>query len=285
MIKLGFHLSIAGSVANASRIAIENGYGDFQIFTSNPMAWANAAIPERSRHEFINLNNKHSITPFAHIPYLCNIASANDAVYAKSKAMLVDNLKNCMALEIKCLVIHLGSHLGKGVEYGTNRICDALSFALDRTSGVDILLENTSGYTNSIGSKLSEIGAIINRLDSDRLGVCFDTCHAFAAGYELRTEQSVTALEEEFNSCIGAKKLMLVHLNDAKFDLGSRRDRHWHIGEGCIGRAGFINLFRNELFNHGFFVLETPGSVMGDAEERNLAEIKRIIKAATGNQL
>jgi deoxyribonuclease-4 len=285
MIRLGFHESTAGSVANAPRCAAAKGCGDFQLFTSNPRAWANVSIPEKGRLEFIELNREYKLTPFAHMPYLCNIASANAAVYKKSRAMLVDNLRNCMKLEIKYLVIHLGSHLGKGVEYGMDNVCKAISSALDATEGVTILLENSSGYKNSVGSKFSEIGRIIDRIGSDRVGVCFDTCHAFAAGYDLRTEQSVAAVEEEFTSLIGARNLKLVHLNDAKYELGSGRDRHWHIGQGYIGRNGFVSLFSNPLFNHGFFVLETPGSRFGGDEEINLRAVKDIIRTATGENL
>jgi len=284
MIKLGFHMSIAGSVANAPRAAAEMGYGDFQLFTSSSRAWANMRIPEKDRLEFIALNKKHSLTPFAHIPYLCNIASTNPQVYEKSKTMLVDNIKNCMSLEIGGLVIHLGSHLGKGANYGIENVCNALNYALDKTSKVEILLENTSGYTNSVGSKLEEIGRITDRLNNDRIGVCFDTCHAFAAGYDLRTKSDIDKTEEEFASCIGAKKLKLMHLNDAKFPLGSGLDRHWHIGKGHIGREGFINLFKNKLFGHGFFVLETPVDLEADSDQ-DLAETKNIIKEATGISL
>ena len=284
MIKLGFHMSIAGSVANAPRNAAERGYGDFQIFTSSSRAWANARIPETERREFIELNKKNSLTPFAHIPYLCNIASSNDQVYEKSKAMLVDNLMNCMSLEIGCLVIHLGSHLGSGTGYGIERICAALGSALDKTSKVEILLENSSGYKNSVGSRFDEIGSIIKRLGSNRIGVCFDTCHAFAAGYDLRTKFDVDCVEKEFLSHIERKRLKLMHLNDAKFPLGSGLDRHWHIDKGYIGRNGFINLFKSELFGHGFFVLETPSGPEGD-DERNMAETTSVIKAATGVSL
>jgi deoxyribonuclease-4 len=285
MIKLGFHLSTAGSIANAPRYAAAKGYGDFQIFTSNPRAWTNSEVPEKDRLEFIRLNKGYKLTPFAHMPYLCNIASANTEVYKKSRAMLVNNLRNCMKLEIEYLVIHLGSHLGKGVEYGISNICDAIRSALDATEGVTILLENSSGYKNSVGSKFSEIGSIIEDLGSGRVGVCFDTCHAFAAGYDLRTEQSVAAVEKEFASLIGARNLKLVHLNDAKFGLGCGRDRHWHIGQGYIGRKGFVNLFRSSLFGHGFFVLETPGSRIGGDEDINLRAAKDIIRAATGERL
>jgi deoxyribonuclease IV len=284
MIKLGFHMSIAGSVANAPRAAAEMGYGDFQLFTSSSRAWANTKVPEKDRQEFIELNKKYSLTPFAHIPYLCNIASTNPQVYEKSKTMLVDNIRNCMSLKINYLVIHLGSHLGKGTKYGIENVCAALSDALEKTSKVEILLENTSGYKNSVGSTLEEIGSITDRLNSDRIGVCFDTCHAFAAGYDLGTKSGIDKTEGEFESCIGAKKLKLIHLNDAKFPLGSRLDRHWHIGKGHIGREGFINLFKNKLFGHGFFVLETPVDLEADSDQ-DMAETKSIIKEATGIDL
>jgi len=180
-------------------------------------------------------------------------------------------------------VVHLGSHLGSGVESGIKRASDALGRAIQETARVTVLMENSSGYKNSVGSDLGDLGRIIDAVGSARLGVCFDTCHAFAAGYDLRSETGMERISEELKS-VGAQKLKLVHLNDAKFPLGSGRDRHWHIGQGFIGSQGFINLFKNKLFDHGSFVMETPVSSEGD-EDSNYAAAKSIIRASTGVRL
>jgi deoxyribonuclease-4 len=192
------------------------------------------------------------------MPYLCNPASTNKAVHDKSRTMLIDNIRNCKALGIRYLVMHTGSHLGGGTGIGIENVCNLLGSVMGAVEGVDVLLENGSGYNNSVGSKFEEIGEIIDRLGMDRLGVCFDTCHAFAAGYDISTDASVDKMVEEFESSIGLSRLRFVHLNDAKHPLGSGLDRHWHIGKGYIGRKGFLSLFRNKAFRDGSFVMELP---------------------------
>lgn len=281
MIRLGFHLSIGGAISNSAKEAAQSSYNAFQIFTTSSRSWKNSIIREEDSKEFIKCNANYGNLPYAHIPYLCNIASANEEVYQKSKQMLVDNMNNCTMLGIDGLVIHLGSHLGKGVEYGTDRICSALTYALELNKSITILLENGSGYTNSVGSKFEEIGKITDTLSDKRIGVCFDTCHGFAAGYDMRTEEQIDRLVEEFDSQISLSRLGLVHLNDAKFPLGSGLDRHGNISTGNIGRIGFVSLFRNKNFRDGSFVMETP------VEDENthfndIEEIKSIIKEATG---
>jgi len=272
-------MSIAGSVANAPLAAGEAHYRAFQIFTSNPRTWKNSNIEDEDATQFKRYSHRFDLVPYAHIPYLCNLASANTSVLKKSSGMLLNNLNNCMPLNIKYLVIHLGSHLGKGAERGIKNITESLKSALGQTKQTAILLENTSGYTNSVGSKFEEIGTIIDQVGSERLGLCFDTCHAFAAGYELRTGRGIEKVEEEIKSFIGLDRLKLIHLNDSKYDLGSRLDRHWHIGSGYIGEAGFVALFMNESFNHGSFIMETPINELGN-EETNMSEVKKIIELA-----
>jgi deoxyribonuclease IV len=280
MIRLGFHLSIAGSVANAPKEAADKGYTAFQVFTTSSRSWKNSSIDAKDRAEFRRYVGENDLMPFAHVPYLCNPASPNEIVYNKSKEMLINNINNCDSLGIDYLIIHLGSHLGKGVEKGINNICGALSLALDSTENVSILLENGSGYNNCVGSKFSDIGKIIDNLNSERIGVCFDTCHAFAAGYDLRTPDAVASTMDEFSSNIEMSKLRCVHLNDAKFDLGSGLDRHWHIGKGYIGRNGFVSLFRNRAFTSGSFIMELPDDSVATHHD-DMRAITSIIKEAS----
>lgn len=279
MIRLGFHLSIAGAVSNAPKEAASKRYGAFQIFTTSSRSWTNSNIGSSDKDQFIDLIETNNLEPFAHIPYLCNPSSPNKPIYDKSKGMLVNNLNNCNSLGIKYLVIHLGSHLGKGVDHGIENICNALDFALDSTEKGNILLENGSGYNNSVGSKFSEIGEIIDRVDSDRIGICFDTCHAFASGYDMRTDSAVDKMLDDFNNYIELSKLKLIHLNDAKFPLGTGKDRHFHIGKGYIGTDGFVSLFKNKAFGSGSFVMELPEDIDGDHAD-DMRAIKSIIKKA-----
>jgi deoxyribonuclease-4 len=272
-------MSIAGSVANAPLSAGMHGYKAFQLFTSSSRSWEGRELEPKEVSEFSSYLKSYDLVPFAHIPYLCNPASANPEVHKKSIDMLVENLHRCMELGIGGIVVHMGSHLGEGFDKGLENTRKALSFALDHSNGVSILLENSAGYRNSMGSKFDEIGAVIDTIGSDRLGVCLDTCHAFAAGYDIRTEAAVDKTVAEFDSNIGIGRLKLVHLNDSRFGLGEGLDRHWHIGKGRIGINGFISLFKNKSFTKGSFIMETPINGEGDEKTNMKATLSAIKKA------
>jgi deoxyribonuclease-4 len=272
MIRAGFHLSISGGTHNAAAEAADEGYLAFQIFVTNPRSWTAHKIPDDDAEMFIRLLGGG--IPFAHLPYLSNPSSPNPETQRKSLLMLVENMENCTKLGIKELVVHLGSHLGKGLEYGKERAAETLAQALDRVGGVGILLENTAGYKNCVGSKISDLADIIGAIGSRRAGFCFDTCHAFAAGYDLTDRSVLGSLAKEITETIGKERLRLVHLNDAKFALGSGLDRHWHIGKGGIGVIGFKNLFSNSLFRSGSFVMETPVDTdVGHSEDMRALEL------------
>ena len=280
MIRLGFHLSIAGAISNSAREAAEMSYGAFQLFTTSSRSWKNSELDPTDCNQFIKSNSDNKIIPYAHMPYLCNLASSNEDVYKKSIQMLADNINNCNKLKVECLVVHIGSHLGSGTDNGIKRVCNALRKTLDSTEKVTILLENGSGYNNSVGSKFEEIGKILDNVSDPRIRVCFDTCHAFAAGYDLRTDEAVEKTIALLDSAISFSSIKLVHLNDAKHELGSGLDRHWNIGKGHIGRNGFVSLFGNKNFREGSFVMETPVSGP-ESHENDMAAITSIIKEAT----
>ncbi len=284
MIRLGFHMSIAGSVANAPRSAGANGYGTFQLFTSSSRSWKDRTLDPVEITEFASHVKRYDLVPFAHIPYLCNPASANADVHKKSVAMLVENLHRCTALGIGGIVVHMGSHLGEGFEKGLDNTRKALSAALDKSDGVSILLENSAGYRNSMGSTFREIGAVIDAVGSERVGVCLDTCHVFAAGYDIRTDDGVDKTMHEFDSAIGLKRLKLVHLNDSRYGLGEGLDRHWHIGKGKIGMEGFISMFKNKSFRRGCFIMETPINDEGDERTNMDAALSALKKAGIAQQ-
>lgn len=276
MIRAGFHMSVAGGMYNAPAEAKSRNYLAFQLFASSPRTWSNTEIPDSDADKFRELSK--GINSFAHIPYLCNPSTSNPEVYAKSLFMLKGNMSNCRKLGVANVVIHLGSHLGKGVEYGKSGTAKLVGKALDAVDGVGILLENSSGQKNCVGDRMVDIGDIIARIGSKRVGLCLDTCHAFAAGYDIRTAEGVGKLAGEVEEHIGKERLGLVHLNDARFELGSGLDRHWHIGKGNIGEKGFKALFSNRLFQEGNFVMETPENESGNDVE-NMKALQRILKS------
>ncbi|MEM0149276.1 MAG: deoxyribonuclease IV [Candidatus Micrarchaeaceae archaeon] len=257
-VRFGFHLSIKGGVLGAATAAASKKYGVFQLFVSNPRSWNIRQSSADQALQFSRLNSSHNIAPFAHMPYLCNIASPKQDILGKSIESGIGNISECNRLGIEYLVFHMGSHLGAGHANGKENIKKALSIILDSTKKCEILLENSAGYRNSMGSTIQEMASVIEDIDSSRIGVCLDTCHLFAAGYDLRNEKAIESLEIEFDRLIGIKRLKLVHLNDSKYGLGRGLDRHWHIGKGYIGAGGFLNIFRSRLFRGGPFVMETP---------------------------
>ncbi|KYH42614.1 MAG: putative endonuclease IV [Candidatus Bathyarchaeota archaeon B26-1] len=260
MLKLGLHVSISGSIDRAVDRAVEKGCNTFQIFTRNPRGWRSRDLTREEVEAFIEKVEKFKIEPvFGHMPYLPNLASPKDETYRRSVESLITELRRCVELKIPYLVTHLGSHLGAGMEIGFERIIKAVNRGLSEVEGnVMLLLENTAGTKNSMGGSFEDIRYIIERVDyPERVGVCFDTCHGFAAGYDLRTMESVESTIKMLDEVIGFEKLKLVHLNDSKGGLNSRIDRHEHIGMGMIGEEGFRNILKSRLGQLPL-ILETP---------------------------
>jgi deoxyribonuclease-4 len=263
MIRVGVHVSIAGSIDKAVDRAQEKGCDTFQIFSRNPRGWKVKALTESDISRFVEkLNRTGLFPPVDHMPYLPNLAAPTDDVYEKSVAALTEELERCNALQIPYLVTHLGSHRGSGKETGLQRIVDAIDTAfsgIDEAHGVMLLLENTAGTKNSMGGTFEAIRNIMDRLEhKDRIGICFDTCHAFAAGYELRTKEHLDKTLQHFDEVLGLEQLKLIHLNDAKGGLDSRLDRHEHIGLGYIGEGGFRVILNDARLNELPMILETP---------------------------
>jgi len=196
-----------------------------------------------------------------HMPYLPNLASANDEVYAKSVQSLAKELGRCQALGIPYLVTHMGSHNGGGRKRGLDKIVEALHTVFSECkSDTILLLENSAGTKNSMGSTFSDIAAVLESLSANhhRLGVCLDTCHLHAAGYDLRTSRALQATLDQFEDAIGLEQLMLLHLNDCRGGIGSHLDRHEHIGLGQIGEEGFRAILCHPILADLAMILETP---------------------------
>jgi deoxyribonuclease-4 len=261
VVKIGVHVSIAGSIDLAVDRAKERGCETFQIFTRNPRGWRFKKLDLIAVEQFKRKLESYGIGPaVAHMPYLPNISSPATSIFKRSLKTLIAELDRCEELGIPYLVTHLGSHLGKGAEIGFDRILTAINTALKNRPGeVMLLLENTAGTRHSMGTTFQELSRILDGVDdSERVGVCFDTCHAFAGGYDLRGPTEVQATMNEFNSIIGLSKLKVVHANDSRGKLGSKLDRHEHIGMGQIGNKGFKALLHYEALRELPFIMETP---------------------------
>jgi deoxyribonuclease-4 len=194
------------------------------------------------------------------MPYLPNLASPKSEIYDKSVAALTSELERCSLLGIPYLVTHLGHHLGDGIAGGRERVVRAINAALEASdNSVMLLLENTAGEKNSVGSTFEHIRAILDGINyQNRIGICFDTCHAFAAGYELRTESGIVETITQFDNAIGTHNLKMIHLNDTKGDLGSRLDRHEHIGMGYLGEGAFRLILHHPVLSALPLICETP---------------------------
>lgn len=260
--RVGLHVSISGSLAAAVDNAVQRECSAFQIFTRSPRMWNAKDILEKDAKEFREQLAASKIDRFAtaaHMPYLPNLASPNVTTNKKSVDTLIKEVKRCGQLGIPYLVAHLGSHMGTGDENGIKQLVNAFSKGASVNNDVVILLENTAGQKNSVGSDFEQWAEIFSKLrPKERFGVCFDTCHAFAYGYDLRTEKGVSETFKKFDDAVGFEHLKLLHLNDSKGEMGSNLDRHEHIGLGKIGDKGMSATIKLINKKDIPIVLETP---------------------------
>ncbi len=286
VLKLGVHVSISGGISNSVDNAVKIGCSAFQIFSRNPRQWKTKELTPSESDMFKEKLGNTSIGPesvVVHMPYLPNLSAPNSEMYEKSIVVLTDEITRCNNLGIPCLVIHLGSHLGQGAKNGINQLVNACTKSLQAYNDlglprnrVKILLENSAGQKNSIGSQIEEIQSIFNILGKKDYGLCIDTCHLFAAGYDLSTESGVSTLFEKIDSHIGLENIKIIHLNDSKGDLGSNLDRHYHVGLGKIGETGLRYLVNYEKLNKVPFIMETPiDSVRNDLD--NLEFVRNVL--------
>ncbi|MFY3741029.1 MAG: deoxyribonuclease-4 [Candidatus Nitrosomirales archaeon] len=278
--QLGVHVSIAGSIDKAVDNAMELKCTAFQIFTRNPRGWAARSLVKEDVENFKAKLASSRIDRNAvcvHMPYLPNLSSSKKDLYKKSLGTFVNEVKRCGVLGIPFLVIHLGSHLGAGIEIGMKNLVNACNTAAaEAKNDVMILLENMAGQKNSIGSKFEELKQILEQSEPrKRFGVCFDTCHAFAAGYDLRSKDKVQEVIAEFDKYVGMTNLRIVHLNDSMFELGFGKDRHEHIGLGQIGEKGFKAILAQKEFRNLPLILETPFDEPG-ADVKNLQKVREL---------
>ena len=258
---VGLHVSGADSLDLAFDRALELGANTFQMFTRNPNQWKFKPIPDETVAAF---RDKRRSSGFArlvdHMPYLPNLASPERSTMKISRYTLDEELKRCDALGIDYLVIHLGSHLGKGVGVGMANIAGACDQAIAGSGGKTmVLLENMAGQKNSVGARFEEIRGILDRVkESRRVGVCLDTCHLYASGFDIGSDEAVRNTMGLFDEVVGFDRLKVIHLNDSKGALGSRLDRHDDIGKGKIGRKGIRAFLHYPGVRERPLIMETP---------------------------
>ncbi len=276
-VKVGVHVSIAGSIDLAVDRAKDAGCDVFQMFSRNPRGWGYKPISGDDSTLFRQKIKTTGLLPVDHMPYLPNLASPKNEIWEKSVEALQAELDRCGRLGIPYLVTHLGHHLGNGIAGGRARVIKAVNTALQGSDNdVMLLLENTAGEKNSVGSSFEHIRAIIDGIEkSDRIGICFDTCHAFAAGYELRTKEGLEATLAQLDGTLGISRLKVIHVNDTKGDLGSGLDRHEHIGMGFIGEDGFRHILHHPVFAPLPLVCETPVDDRRD-DRGNIGKVREL---------
>jgi deoxyribonuclease IV len=278
--RVGLHVSIAGSIDRAVDNAVAMGCSAFQIFTRNPRGWDAKPLAKNDITSFKEKLATSRIDRFAtvaHMPYLPNFSSPEDDLFVRSLNSLINEIKRCSKLGIPYIVAHLGSHKGTGDKRGIEKLVKAFTKAAkETTDDVTILLENTAGQKNSVGSDFEQLASILFQLKPEkRFGVCLDTCHAFAAGYDLRTEKTVASTLKKFGKAIGFEQLKIVHLNDSKGAIGCNIDRHEHIGLGQIGEMGLAHVIKFSNSKNIPIILETPIDERRDDLE-NIKKVKEL---------
>ena len=275
--KIGAHVSTAGGLHTAFKRAAALQAETIQVFASSPRAWKFRELKPDVVAKFHEGAESTGIGPvFIHGSYLVNIAGAPDLV-EKSVACLVRNMEVAAEIGAAGVVFHSGSHKGKGFDAVIGSATDALKRVLDESpDGPLLLVENSAGMKTQLGGAFSDIGEMLNRVDSDRFQVCLDTEHCFAAGYDISDPDGIDAAMSEFDEYIGLDNLAVVHANDAKVEMGSGVDRHENIGEGYIGVSGFETIMGHPAFRDVPFVLEVPGKDKKGPDKENVDRLKSI---------
>ncbi len=280
---MGAHFSIAKGLQQALFTAEEYGCTAVQIFTKNSSTWKEKILSAEAIRLFDEARNRSSIRHIAsHTSYLINLASPEKKKYALSREALKQELIRCAVLKIPFVILHPGSHMERGVEAGIKRIASAVNSVFEKLpkNPTRLLLETTAGQGFNLGHTFEQIAAMIEKVEQrDRLGVCLDTCHIFAAGYDLRTKAAYKKTMTTFESVIGLEHLYWIHLNDSKREMGTHVDRHEHIGQGFIGETAFKLLMNDSRLKSIPKVLETPKEEGGkDWDEINLSKLRGFLR-------
>jgi deoxyribonuclease IV len=277
-IRAGMHTTIAGGLHQSIRVAMELGSDTLQIFSRNPRGWAARHLPDEEIDFFRRAHLDSGLSPLVvHACYLINLASQTEETLEKSIAAFREELTRAIAIGADYLVVHPGCAKGAGVEQGIETCSNAIRRAVAglNPGKLMILIENTAGQGSSIGCSFEQVREILDQCNGLPVGVCLDTAHSYASGYDIATRTGFKKAIRELSKTIGFDNIKVIHCNDSKVALGSRVDRHWHIGEGQIGVKGFELLLAERRFNKIPFILETPIDKLHD-DKWNLAKFRSI---------
>ena len=259
--RFGFHISISGGFSKVVEKAEIRGCETIQFFSRNPRGWKYNSLDYDEAETFRTSIQSSNLSPlFLHLPYLPNVASKESKFYSRSIDSIVIDLERAEQLGAPYLIIHIGHRMESSEDEAIEAVAWAINQAFNRVrNSIVLLLENTAGQGTEIGYEFGQIKKIFEGVqERDRIGICLDTAHAFEAGYDLSKKEEIERTLESFDRMIGLKRLHLLHLNDSKTPLGSRKDRHWHIGDGYIGLEGFRYLINHPLLKHLPGIMETP---------------------------
>jgi deoxyribonuclease-4 len=279
-------MSIAGGVHTAVERALKIGCTTMQMFVKNNTQWKGEPLSEDDISTYKKLLSESSIGPVVvHDTYLINLCATEERILNNSRAALKDEFDRAEALGVEYLNFHPGSHMGAGKREGIKRIAESLNMIHKQTRAYKVksVVETTAGQGTAIGHRFEQLRAIIDSVEErDRMAVCVDTCHIFAAGYDISTEEGYEATFREFDEIIGLGRLVAFHVNDSKRDLGSHVDRHEHIGKGKIGKTGFRLLMNDERFRNVPKILETPKGPEMKEDVRNMRVLRGLVRREGG---
>ncbi|MCH5226852.1 MAG: deoxyribonuclease IV [Muribaculaceae bacterium] len=264
---IGAHVSAVGGVSNAPLEAREIGAKAFALFTGSSARWVSKDPSEEEINKFKTNCELYDYKPEVILPhdnFLINLGTADKKILTLSRKSFTDELRRCELLGLKMLNFHPGSHKNEiSEEESLDLIAESINYSLDKTKGVTAVLENVAGQGSNLGHTFEQLAHIINKVeDKERIGVCIDTCHAYSAGYDLKSEEGYKKTWEDFENIIGFKYLRGMHLNDDKREHGSRIDRHAEIGKGTLGPEFFIRLMNDPRFDNIPLILETPNEAL-----------------------
>lgn len=274
MLVIGPHISISKGFGKAAQTAVDIGANTFQFFSRNPRGGNAKEFDEKDIEKFQKIRKEYNFGPLlAHAPYTMNLGGSKDEVYEFGRKVIKEDIERMDSLGIEYMCFHPGSHVGGGIDFGIQRIVDALNETLTGEENITVLLETMSGKGTEIGFTFEQIKRIIDGVThNEKLGVCLDTCHIFSAGYDIVND--LDGVLEEFDKIIGLEKLCAVHLNDSKNPFNSHKDRHETIGEGTIGLEAITRIINHPKLRHLPFYLETPNELEGHAKEIELLKSK-----------
>jgi deoxyribonuclease-4 len=277
--RFGYHVSVSGPPVSAIVNGADEGCETIQFFPGSPQQWRNVPVTDEEALEFAEAKAGSGIDPvFVHSIYLVNMAASSEQIYARSVSSLAGALEKAERLGAAGVITHIGNHRGEGVDAGIRRIAAAVKRCLRTSPGkAMLLLETTAGAGTSIGERFEQFGRVFDMAERpDRLGICLDTCHVFAAGYDIRSAAGVDDALGELDTFIGLDRLRVLHLNDTASELGSHHDRHAHIGHGQIGLEAFAYIVNHEALKELPAIVELPREAA--EPEGDLAVLRSLVK-------